>query len=186
MKKLFFLLTFFLLAACGSTSSIQDKEGKMTHTDLSSYDNVVVLDFSDATKKNNLPAFAGKNFADRIAASIKEKGVFKAVSREPIADKSIIVSGTITKYNEGNGALRLLIGFGAGSSYFDADVNLTDSLTKQELGKIVVDKQSWALGGIAASTQTVEGFMDGATKKIATELAEAKNLNADKHEPDQQ
>jgi len=173
------LFAFLFLAACGSTSSIQDKEGGITKIDLSAYENVVVLDFTDATKKNNLPAFAGRNFADRIAASIKEKGVFNKVSREPLTDKSIVVSGAITKYNEGSGTLRLLIGFGAGSSYFDADVHITDSATQQEFGKIVVDKQSWILGGIAASTQTVDGFMDGAAKKIAKELSESKNFHAD-------
>ncbi len=33
---------------------------------------------------------------------------------------------------------------------------------------------SWALGGIAAATQTVDGFMEGAAKKIAKEVSEAK------------
>ncbi|AAM72513.1 MAG TPA: DUF4410 domain-containing protein [Chlorobaculum sp.] len=179
MKKLFILFAFVFLAACGSTSSIQDKEGKSTKIDLSMYDNVVILDFTDATKKHNMPAFAGRNFADRIAASVKEKGVFKVVSREPLADKSIVVSGTITKYEEGNGALRLLIGFGAGSSYFNANVHFTDSLNQQELGKVFVDKQSWALGGIAASTQTVDGYMNEAAKKIAKELADAKNYHCE-------
>lgn len=186
MKKLLIVFAFFFLAACGSTSNIQDKEGSNAKIDLSTYDKVVILDFSDATKKNNMPAFAGKNFADRIAASVKEKGLFRTVSREPIADKSIVVSGAITKYEEGNGALRLLIGFGAGSSYFDADVHVTDSSNQQELGKISVDKQSWVLGGIAASTQTVDGFMDGAAKKIASELADAKNYHGNSNAPVQQ
>lgn len=43
-----------------------------------------------------MPAFTGKNFADRIVASVKEKGAFRTVSREPIADKNIVVSGAIT------------------------------------------------------------------------------------------
>jgi len=185
MKNLFVLFTLLFLAACGSTSSMKNNEGAAAKIDLSDYDNVVVLDFADATKKHKLPAFAGKNFADRIAARINEKGVFSRVSREPIAEKSIIVSGAITKYNEGSGALRLLVGFGAGSSYFDADVQIYDSTTQQVLGKIVVDKQSWILGGIAASTQTVEGFMDGASKKIAKELAEGKKYRDDTIAPAQ-
>lgn len=126
-----------------------------------------------------MPAFAGKNFADRISASVKEKGVLRTVSREPIAGKSIVVSGAITKYEEGSGALRFLVGFGAGSSYFNADVHVTDLASQQELGKIVIDKQSWVLGGVAASTQTVESFMDGAARKIASELADAKNNHGD-------
>lgn len=58
-------------------------------------------------------------------------------------------------------------------------MHVTDSSSKQELGKIVVDKQCWVLGGMAASTQTAESFMDGAAKKIAGELADAKNNHGD-------
>jgi len=174
MKQLVLFFLVMMLAACGSTSGIKGSDGTSLDLNLSDYESVVVLDFTDATKKSNLPDFAGRNFADRIAAGIREKQVFKNVSRSPIDEKSVIVSGEITKYNEGSSALRLLVGFGAGSSHFDANVNLTDSQTSEKLGEIVVDKKSWALGGIMASTQTVDGFMNGAAKKIASELADAK------------
>lgn len=178
MKPFFILCISLSLAACGSTSAIKSGEGKNSDLNLSSYENAVVLDFSDGTKKANVPAFAGKNFADRIAARISEHGIFKKVSREPLNEKSIVITGAITKYAEGSAALRLLIGFGAGSSYFDADVKILDSISNAELGKIVVDKQSWALGGIMASTQTVEGFMDGAAKSIANDIVKAKNYTS--------
>ena len=89
-------------------------------------------------------------------------------------EKSVVISGAITKYDEGNATLRWLIGFGAGSSHFDANVKITDSVSNNELGAIVVDKHSWAGGGIMASAQTPEGFMDGAAKKIAQEVANTK------------
>lgn len=185
MKQLLLLFMVLGLVACGSTSEIKSTEGKALDLDLSSYENVVVLDFGDATKKSNLPDFAGKDFADRIAAKIREKQLFRQVSRVPLDEKSLIVSGEITKYKEGSSALRLLVGFGAGSSHFDANVNLRDSENDQKLGEIIVDKKSWALGGIMASTQTVDGFMNGAAKKIASEVADAKGVVAAGSEPGQ-
>jgi hypothetical protein len=161
---------------------MQSNEGKALKLNLSAYETVIVMDFTDGTKKSNLPDFAGKNFADRIASEIKGTQAFKQVSREPVNEKSVVVSGRITKYAEGNSALRLLVGFGAGSSHFDADVKISDSPTNTELGQIDVDEKSWGLGGIMAATQTVEGFMSGASKKIAKELAEAKRMEGTEEE----
>ncbi len=173
MKHFFILCLVLSLAACGSTSEIKNVKGE-NNLNLSSYENAVVLDFSDGTKKSNTPAFVGKNFADRIAANISEQGVFKKVSRTPLTEKCVIISGAVTKYAEGSAGLRLLIGFGAGSSHFDADVKIADSESNAELGEIVVDKNSWALGGIMASGQTPDTFMNEAAKKIAKEIASAK------------
>ena len=179
MKQFFILCLVLSLAACGSTSEIKSVDGGRSDLNLSSYESAVVLDFTDGTKKSNAPAFAGKNFADRIAANINEQGIFKKVSREPLAEKSVVISGAITKYTEGSAGLRLLIGLGAGSSYFSADVNISDSENKAVLGKIIVDKNSWALGGMMASAQTPDTFMTEAAKKIAKEVAAAKT-----HTPD--
>ena len=61
--------------------------------------------------------------------------------------------------------LRALVGFGAGSSYFDATVEFIDKQSNVKLGSIVTDKNSWALGGFIAASQTVDTFMEGAAKK---------------------
>jgi hypothetical protein len=67
---------------------------------------------------------------------------------------------------EGNAALRMFVGMGAGSSYFDANVRFSDSRGKS-LGMIRVDKNSWALGGGLAATQTVDTYMREGAKKTA-------------------
>ena len=43
------------------------------------------------------------------------------------------------------------------------------------LDELVVDKNSWALGGALAAGQTVEQFMKASAEKIAEELARAKS-----------
>ncbi len=79
----------------------------------------------------------------------------------------------ITRLKKGSAAARLLIGFGAGSSYFDATVRVRDGASGADYGTIMVDKNSWALGGGLASAQSVESFMEGAAKKVAGELQAA-------------
>ena len=115
-----------------------------------------------------------RNFADLIAGEIRKTNAFEEVGREPAAGDSLRISGVITRYTPGNAALRFLIGLGAGSSYFDATVNLSDNTSGEQLGQVIVDKNSWGLGGGLAAGQTVEHFMQGAAEKIANDLKESK------------
>lgn len=171
----FLLLSVILLSACGTTSGIQ-QQGQIASIDLSKYNTVIVKDFMDGTQKQNVPQFAGRNFADKISTEINSKGVFNSVVRNKAnaTDGTILVNGDITRYEEGNTALKLFIGMGAGSTYFDANVQLTDALTGNNIGEIVVDKNSWGLGGSIAATQNIDYFMKQSAEKIANELAASK------------
>jgi len=164
------------LSACGSTSSIKPNYATSTTLDLQEYNSIVILDFEDGTSKKNLPEFAGKKFADIISSAIKSKEIFENVSRDPAAEdsKTLVLHGDITRYAAGNATLKLLIGFGAGSTYFDAFVYFRDSDTQQKVAEIVVDKNSWGLGGAIAANQDIDQFMTEAANKIASELAAAK------------
>ena len=170
------VVVFAGLGACGSVGQIEGGVGKEggTEIDLSGYQRVVVLDMGDGTKGKDVPDFAGSNFADRIAAEIRSTEAFVEVSRDLGDARSVVISGEITRYAEGNPGLKLVIGFGAGSTYFDAVVRFHDSESDELLGELVVDKNSWVLGGGLAAGQSVEQFMKGAAEKIAKELAEAK------------
>jgi hypothetical protein len=78
------------------------------------------------------------------------------------------------RYEEGSTALRLWVGMGAGSSYFDARIELRGGPEENTLGNWQVDRNSWGLGGAFAATQTVEEFMKSAAEKVGKELAAAK------------
>ena len=178
-----------LLQGCGTTSGLKSAD-EATVLDFSGYDRVVVLDFADQTNKSGMKAdkrvlyeaktaTATRIFAEMIAAEIRKTGAYAEVLREPSGQPAITVSGTIIVYKEGNAAARALIGLGAGSSYFDAEVLFSDLITSERLADVRVDKNSWALGGGLAAGQTVEHFMQGAAKKIARELAQAKSGDPD-------
>ncbi len=150
--------------------------------DVSQYQTVSILDFANATstkKKTNEKAkeyndsveIAGRLFADKIAAELRKAGMFAEVVRGATEKEALVIYGDITRYAEGNAAARLMIGLGAGSSYFDAMVSFKDNLKDSDLAVMEVDRNSWVLGGGIAAGQTVEGYMDKAAKKIAEELA---------------
>ena len=170
-KSLLVALATSVLVSCGSTSGIKPSPG--VNPGSHRYGKVIVRDFNSALtapETRMKVETARKTFADQIQGSIQKTGVFRSVARggKPDAD-TLVIDGTITRYEDGNAALRLLIGLGAGSSYFDATVRFRDGATLQELGTIKVDKNSWVLGGMLAATQTADDYMPGAAKKVASE-----------------
>jgi hypothetical protein len=165
-------LSLSLLTACGTTSGIKTPES-VPLMDLAAFDRVVVSDFGDATKEQSAQSKnSAREFPDLIVEQVRAAGGFASVERggDPSAPGTLLVTGNVTRYSEGNAAARALIGLGAGSSYFDAAVELRDGKSQAVLGSIEVDKNSWPLGGILAATQTPRTFMEGAAKKVAEEL----------------
>ena len=201
--RLFVPVLAALAAACGTTSELQQPAKPETvsattpaqetaahaqvkpYVDLSGYDKVVVLDFTDGTDTSKLKpeqvhphsTMMANNlhiFSDLIAQKISETKAYSEVAREPAPGKALVVSGKVTRLVEGNGTLRLLVGFGAGSSYFDAMVQLTDAESGNVIASASTDNNSWALGGGLAATQTVQSFMDLSATRIAARLRDGK------------
>ena len=170
-----------VFSGCGTTSGLKSTAGGGAFN-LAKFDQVLVLDFTNAVpaaklKPDKVPLVVakGRQFADLVTAELVKTKAFTKVARaEAPAAGNLIVGGAITRCTEGSAAARLWIGMGAGSSYFDAQVVLADGATGECLGELVVDKNSWPLGGGLASKQTVDTFMQGAAEKLARELAKAK------------
>ena len=171
------------LFGCGSYSDLTTDDG--SDVMIPPYGIAIVLDFEDSTEPKHLSGeklvlyresveLAGRRFADLITTSIRKKRIFKTVLRELSDIEALVISGEIHRYVEGDAAARALIGLGAGSSYFDSIVLLTDNRTNESLGRLEIDKNSWVLGGIVSAAQNIEGFMRGGAKKTAAELRDAK------------
>jgi len=159
-----------LLASCGTTTGLKSATGQDVAASSRKFSKVTVQDFAFTAKnKGNNAQVAPSIFAERIATQLRRTSGFMTVARnaKPDAD-TLVIGGTITRYVEGSPALRMIVGMGAGSSYFDATIQFKDS-AGAELGKIVADKNSWGLGGTLAMAQTVDVFMDEAANKAATE-----------------
>jgi hypothetical protein len=171
-------LVAVILIGCGTTSSLKAARGNNVPS-LQKYNQVSVLDFADKTK-NDEPRDKmreyGRHFADLVAVELLKTNAFGKVDRvESPQPGSLALAGDITRCTEGSSALRYWVGMGAGSSYLDATLRFSDADSSEPIGEIVVDKNSWALGGGLAAGQTVQKFMEGAAKKVANQLAEAKH-----------
>ena len=168
-----------LLTGCGTTSNLKPVAGANIRS-IQKYSRVSVFDFADKSnskteERSQQVQEQGRHFADLIALELENSKAFEKVTRGTAPQPgSLSVSGDITRCTEGSGSLRFWIGMGAGSSYFDATVQFADADSGEKLGEILVDKNSWALGGGIAAGQTVHSFMEGAAKTVAAQVAKAK------------
>src|SRR5688572_27833041 len=130
-------LLISLVAGCGTTSGIR-RPGGADAAALTQYDRIIVKDFSDRVSPRTPPEYQDearqaiqdvtKTFADRSAEEVRRTGVFQEVARDgTAAPATIAVTGDITRFERGRGALRTFLGHGAGRSEFDAVVELRDA-----------------------------------------------------------
>jgi opacity protein-like surface antigen len=170
-----FILSVLGLTGCGSVSGIKPT-GTHQLSELTQYDKIIVTGFTNAEKckEPERAKLACANFADRISLEIEKKGIVNSVDRTPSTEKALLITGCLTRYEEGNAMARLLVGCGAGSSYLDVDIEFKDNVTQEQLATLKVDKNSWGLGGGIAAGQTIEAFMDEAAKKLAEQLMQIK------------
>lgn len=177
------IIALAMLCSCGTVSDMESADGKPLF-DASSFQKVAVLDFGNSaptkhSKKEKIDEhnekvdIAGRLFADKIAAEIRKRNLFAEVVRGKTEGEALVIYGDVTRYAEGNAAARLFIGLGAGSSYFDAEVNFKSNTEGSNLAVLKVDKNSWVLGGGIAAGQTVENYMKTAAEKIADELTKS-------------
>jgi len=168
-RPLVLALAGCLLSSCGTTSSLKGTHGEAI-TSTRKFSKVTVQDLKLSVAEVGEKVTASKvYFADRIATALNKTGRFASVKRNATPDaNTLVIDGVITKYVEGNPTLRFFIGMGAGSAFFESDVTLRDS-KGSTIGKVKVDKNSWALGGGIAAGQSPQSFMEGAADKIASE-----------------
>ena len=160
-----------LLSSCGSVSDFQPTTA--TGPVGKKYSRVLVRDFTHTVSDDDgTTPVAARKFSDEISYAIQREIPNAKVMRsgKPGAD-TLVIGGEVTRYMEGNAALRLLVGLGAGSSYFDANIRFSDGVSGKNLGTIKVDKNSWVLGGGLAATQTVDSYMKVGAEKTAEESA---------------
>lgn len=160
-----------LLTSCGVVSEFQSTT--TTVATGKKYSRVLVRDFTHTVSDDDgTTPVAARKFSDEISYAIQREIPNAKVARsgKPTAG-TLVIGGEVTRYMEGNAALRMMIGMGAGSSYFDANVRFTDGISGKNVGTIKVDKNSWALGGALAATQTVDSYMKAGAEKTAAETA---------------
>ncbi|MEM7432737.1 MAG: DUF4410 domain-containing protein [Pseudomonadota bacterium] len=197
LRRILIIIGFASLqAACGSTSGLQSTDAdQAVAIDLSAYQHVVLAEFTESASANKKfksnekgqkkkaeyevdVQAAAATFVEYLEAELVKREVFESIRRglEDGDDTAgvLVIGGDVTRYERGNAAAKFLVGLGAGSTYFDATVNVMDASSGEVLGQIFVDKNSWGLGGVISASQNVEGFMRGGAEKTAEELYRAR------------
>jgi hypothetical protein len=171
IRAILSLSAIVTLASCCSVSKVESPSA--VGLSGKTFQRVLVKDFTHTVADDDgTTPIAARRFADKIADAIREEKPGAMVARSGAAGAgTLVISGEVTRYMEGNAALRFLVGMGAGSAYFDANVKLSDGANGQQLGMIRVDKNSWGLGGGIAASQTVDHFMKLGANKTADEAA---------------
>ena len=158
-----------ILQSCGSVSSIRPTITNGS-VDISSYNKIVINNFTNQTSNNEVDDIAKSNFPNKLFNKLSESSLFKSVQRNKKSYDSLIISGNITKYEEGDVFLRTLVGFGAGRAYFYSDVDLIDGNTYKKIGTIEVRRKSWLLGGYISGSQTPEVLMKDSVADIVKKI----------------
>lgn len=128
---------------------------------------VMMAEILDELKKTNT---FGQVFMDAPIEPVKTDKAEGETKPPPITteptpkiEPSLVLTGTITKYEPGNRAARYLIGFGAGKTKVAALITITDKST----GKVVLEKtvDGKVIIGLFG------GDSNGATRGLAKEVA---------------
>jgi len=156
MKKVLTLLQVLFFITVASTvyadekplakPGILNEETIMTSQRLSTYDTIVIKDFStdgvvydriddeEKPKVDSMRPLIVKNLALSIEMEMKNRKLFKnVVLNGDVKDKAVILEGAFTEFNGGSRALRFWVGMGAGKTYIKAKGRLIDAQSGKEL-----------------------------------------------------
>ncbi|MBL6664285.1 MAG: DUF4410 domain-containing protein [Rickettsiales bacterium] len=181
MFKYLSILAIFLLTACGTISKIH-QPGKVkipAQIDFNKYEKVVIMDFANNTGE---PIFIDQNktpitqsFADKIYHQLKrspnfaDTNLIKTKSEKFIQKGNVIITGQITKFDNGNDILRGIFGI-FGRSKFEANVNFIDGETKEMIAQIKVKKASLIYGLFISANQNLEYLVEESANNIAKKI----------------
>jgi hypothetical protein len=164
-----------ILTGCGTISALKPAQGADLRS-IRGYRRVSVLNFGDKTEGQILRGQERSTFPDLIVGALKRTKAFEEVRHlENPAEGTLVVSGDITRLDPGNPSLSGTIGMGLGMAHFDAVVRFSDANTGQLLGEMVIDLNSWPLGGPFGIAADALEFMRESAKRIAKQLSKAKS-----------
>jgi hypothetical protein len=175
--KMFVFLPAMLMLTCVPSISIGEntlpkpdilnEEEVMTSQRLSTYDTIVIKDFStegvvydnideeESPKVEALKPLIVKNLTLSLVAEMKKRNLFKnVIENGEVKGNAVILEGNFIEFNGGNRALRFWVGFGAGKTYLKAKGRLIDAQSGQVLATF--EDQETGYKGVA----TLESFED--------------------------
>ena len=182
MRRAFLALLVALLAlplsAAAGTEKFDPARGFKAR-DLKGYTRVAVEPLVDGVKgkykdaeeekvRRQRIANAGVLFAAELAHRLEESGKFEAVGKAPVEGATLLIGGTITKFERGNAVARYSGVFGR--ARFGARVELKDAATGKLLGHVDFEIASSMIPGAVNVIQSVSQFMEGGAIRVRDEI----------------
>ena len=174
------LISLHIIAACGNISPITKTDGtEAQRSDFTKYHNATVtigqfvsnVDKDPKAKPVNVTGANNicKTLPKAIAVQMQKQGI-KVESESD----GILIEGIVIGYKEGSDMLKRLVGFEAGRTHLDIDINILDAKTRDIIGVIQSRQASILTGGVIAVAQTPDFFAAELAKKVAEKMAEMK------------
>lgn len=182
MRRFPLLLAILLLAPAAAQANVtrlMAPESSAT-ADLRGYDRIVVLapeaalakppkDPADAAQVAGELAARANEFADDLAARLRESAEFAEVSREPLDGRALVLRGRVLKFREANVVQRAL-GLFQGAR-LEAEFEVVDA----ESGRLLARAEADFSGGLRPGSwtnlvRTMDGFVNGAAARLHDEL----------------
>ncbi|ACB97324.1 DUF4410 domain-containing protein [Beijerinckia indica] len=112
------------------------------------FSNLQVHTFMEQAKAKSLPSL----MSNAIVNDLTNKGMeaYRLPAGTPLPKNGLLVSGTFLQINEGNRLQRAIIGFGAGHTHLQVEINLSDlsrNKVSTEVYKMQIDASSGKLPG---------------------------------------
>ncbi len=124
----------------------------------------------DDNRVRSIKGEIASRFNREIAEQLRRKG-FKAEAVENAPANGIVLSGKVTKIENGSAAARILVGMGAGSANMFTDFKLTNGANT--LGKFEVIATSGGNGGFQAAGSYLNAHIIDGAEKAANYIAES-------------
>lgn len=179
MFKHLIIAVIFLLTSCGSISKIKSS----SKIDLGKYERVVIMDFDNKTGKaifidqNKTPI--NQSFPDKIYHQLHSSPEFadinliKTKSANFISKGNLVITGEITKADDGNDVLRGIFGLW-GRSRLTANIDFIDGNTKKSIAQIEIKKASLAFGLFISANQNLEYLIQDSANNVSDKIKKLK------------
>lgn len=122
---------------------------------------------SEAQKENEIGSETAQAISDELTKKLQALGfsVVRQPTGVPVADNALVIDGQFTSIEEGNRLRRLVIGFGAGASKLDTDVQVArvSGGERQRLLAFKTEANSGRMPGAAVTMGAGAAAQGGAT-----------------------
>ncbi len=160
------LLFSVILSGCaGSKGSVNLLDSSVSSSQLSEYTDVVIN--VNSTKNIQLSQFDKDRLTLKIEREIKSENPsrFKTINSPSSDRKKLQAMVTIKEYEEGSAFARFMLS-GLGQIHIDADIMLSDYLSKKTLAQYEVTK-TFAWGGFYGGGVNIKQVEEGFCKAVA-------------------